>query len=107
LNVANEEIDIHNPKGNKKNSGFTDEERNSFKQLLKDCDLIDSFRHVNEDTVKYSFWTYLHSARSKNKGWRIDYFLVPKKIINLVKDSDILTDVMGSDHAPVMLKLVI
>jgi len=107
LNVANEEIDIHNHKSNKKKSGFTIEERTSFKKLLNDCELIDTFRYIKKETIKYSFWTYFQDARSKNKGWRIDYFLVPKKIINLVKDSDILTDVMGSDHAPVMLKIVI
>jgi len=105
LNVAHNEIDIHNPKGNVKNSGFTIEERNSFNKLLNEAKLIDTFRYLNKDLVKYSFWTYLHKARMKNKGWRIDYFLVSEKIINLVKKSDILTDVLGSDHAPVLLTL--
>jgi exodeoxyribonuclease III len=106
LNVAHKEIDIHNPKGNLKNSGFTIEERNSFDKLLNECNLIDSFRFINKDLVKYSFWTYLHNSRSKNKGWRIDYFLVSQEIIDKIKESDILVDVMGSDHAPVKLRLV-
>jgi len=105
LNVANEEIDISNPNGNKKNSGFTNEERESFKKLLNEVNLIDTYRHLNPNKIEYSFWTYLHNARKKNKGWRIDYFLVPKKIVNNVIKSEILTDVMGSDHAPVMLKI--
>lgn len=105
LNVAHQEIDISNPKGNKRNSGFTDEERNSFTKLLSDTNLIDTYRHFNTEKIEYSFWTYLHNARKKNKGWRIDYFLVSKKIINKVIKSEILTDVMGSDHAPVMLKI--
>jgi len=105
LNVAHQEIDISNPKGNKRNSGFTDEERNSFTKLLSDTNLIDTYRHFNPEKIEYSFWTYLHNARKKNKGWRIDYFLVSKKIINKVIKSEILTDVMGSDHAPVMLKI--
>ena len=107
LNVAHNEIDIHDPKGNSKNSGFTKEERESFSKFLKEADMIDTFRELNPDEKKYSFWTYMHNARSKNKGWRIDYFLVPKKIINWVKKSDILTDTMGSDHAPVYINLSI
>ena len=107
LNVAHKEIDIHNPKGNVKNSGFTIEERNSFDKLLEEAKLIDTFRYKNNDLTKYSFWTYMFNARSKNKGWRIDYFLISKKIINWVKKSEILTEVKGSDHAPVLLKLTI
>ena len=105
LNVAHKEIDIHNPKGNLKNSGFTIEERESFDKLLSECNLIDSYRELNKNKVEYSFWTYLHQARKKNKGWRIDYFLVSKNLLNLVKKSKILTNIMGSDHAPVMLKI--
>lgn len=104
LNVAHKEIDISNPKGNKKNSGFTERERNSFTKLLKEVKLIDTYRYFNKEKVEYSFWTYFHNARAKNKGWRIDYFLVSEKIINSVVKSEILTDVLGSDHAPVMLK---
>ena len=107
LNVAHKEIDIHNPKGNLKSSGFTIEERNSFDKLLDEADLIDTFRYKNNDLVKYSFWTYMFNARSNNKGWRIDYFLISKKIINWVKKSEILTEVKGSDHAPILLKLTI
>jgi len=105
LNVANEEIDIANPKSNKKNAGFTDEERKSFKLTLSKLKVTDTFRHLYPDEVKYSFWTYFHNARAKNKGWRIDYFLVSEKLIPKLKDSNILTDIMGSDHAPIILNL--
>lgn len=105
LNVANEEIDLANPKGNKKNSGFTQEERDSFKMLLNKLELIDTFRNKYPDEVKYSFWTYMMNARKRNKGWRIDYFLLSKSLLPKVSDSNILTDVMGSDHAPIILKL--
>ena len=107
LNVAHQEIDIHNPKTNLKSSGFTIEERNSFSKLLKDVNLIDTFRYLNPNEVKYSFWTYLRNARAKNIGWRIDYFLVSDKMSNNVKKSDILTTVEGSDHAPIVLQLEI
>lgn len=107
LNVAHQEIDIHDPKNNKRNSGFTIEERNSFTKFLKEANMIDTYRHLNPDSKEYSFWTYMHNSRSKNKGWRIDYFLVPEKIINWVKKSEILTDIMGSDHAPVSINLSI
>lgn len=105
LNVANEEIDIANPKSNKKNAGFTDEERKSFKLTLNKLKLIDTFRNLYPEKIKYSFWTYFHNARAKNKGWRIDYFLVSEKLLPKIKESDILTDIMGSDHAPIILKL--
>ena len=105
LNVANEEIDIHSPKTNKKSAGFTDLERESFKKHLNDLGLIDTFRHLNKDEIKYSYWSYMNKAREKNKGWRIDYFLVSKKLLPNVKKSTILTEVMGSDHAPVKLKM--
>lgn len=105
LNVAHHEIDIHNPKSNLKSSGFTIEERNSFTKLLKDAKLSDTFRLLYPEKVLYSYWTYLFNARKNNKGWRIDYFLVSKKIEKKVKESDILTDIMGSDHAPVFLSI--
>ncbi len=105
LNVAHHEIDIHNPKGNLKNSGFTIEERNSFTKLLEETDMIDTYRHLNPEKQEYTFWTYLFNSRAKNKGWRIDYFLVPKKIIKWVKKSEILGNIMGSDHAPVMMNM--
>ena len=104
LNVAHHEIDIANPKGNLRNSGFTIEERNSFDLLLKEAKLIDTYRSLNPEKVEYSFWTYMFNARKKNKGWRIDYFLVTKKFMEKVKKSKILTEVLGSDHAPILLK---
>ena len=105
LNVAHHEIDIHNPKANVKSSGFTMEERNSFTKLLTDAKLVDSFRLLHPDTVLYSYWTYLFSARKNNKGWRIDYFLVSDRIKKLIKKSEILTDITGSDHAPIFLNI--
>lgn len=103
LNVAHKDIDIANPISNKRNAGFTDEERNSFELLLQETTLIDTFREKHPKTIKYSFWTYFKQARTKNIGWRIDYFLVSKKLFTKIKDSDILTDVLGSDHAPIIL----
>lgn len=86
LNVANEEIDIHNPKGNKKIAGFTNEERNSFKKILIDLNLIDTYRYLNPNKIEYSYWTYRFNSRKKNKGWRLDYFLVSKKLLNMLKN---------------------
>ena len=105
LNVANEEIDIHDPKGNKKSAGFTNEERDSFKKILNDINLVDTYRYLYPNKVEYSYWSYRMNSRNKNKGWRIDYFLVSQKIIKNVKKSKILTDIMGSDHAPIKLTL--
>ena len=105
LNVANEEIDIHNPKSNKRTAGFTDEERKSFKKHLDELDLIDTYRYLNPTKVEYSYWSYRFKSRSKNKGWRIDYFLVSNKFKNNIKKTSILTDIMGSDHAPVKLSI--
>ncbi len=105
LNVANEEIDLKNPKSNHKTAGFTNEERESFKKILEDVELIDTYRYKYPTQQEYSYWTYRMNARAKNVGWRIDYFLVSKNIINKVKKSKILTDVMGSDHAPIKLNI--
>lgn len=105
LNVARDEIDLANPKSNKKNAGFTKEERNSFEKLFEETTLIDSFRKLKPEEEKYSFWTYFHNARAKNIGWRIDYFLISKKLFKKIKKSDILTEVNGSDHAPIILEL--
>ena len=105
LNCAHQEIDIHSPKTNLKSAGFTIEERNNFDKLLDEAKLIDTFRYLYPDKILYSYWDYRSNARIKNKGWRIDYFLVSKKIINKVKKSSILTDVLGSDHAPVKLSI--
>jgi len=105
LNVAHQEIDIHNPKGNKRSAGFTNEERNSFDKTLTKLNLIDTYRHLNPDTIEYTYWSYRGRARVNNKGWRIDYFLVSENLINKVKQSYILTDVIGSDHCPIVLSL--
>ena len=105
LNVARNPIDIARPKTNTKTAGYTKEERESFEKILENCDLQDTFREKNPDNIKYSFWSYMRNAREKNIGWRIDYFLVSKTLMKKVKKSDILDDVMGSDHAPIMLKI--
>lgn len=105
LNVAHKEIDLKNPKTNRKNAGFTDEEREKFTELLNDG-FIDTFRYFypNEEG-KYSWWSYRFSARKKNAGWRIDYFLVSEALKDKLKSADILSDIMGSDHCPVELVL--
>ena len=105
LNVAKEEIDLHSPKTNLKSAGFTKEERDSFSKYLKKLKLIDTFRFLYPEKVEYSYWTYMQKAREKNKGWRIDYFLISEKLKNNLVDSSILTNQMGSDHAPVLLKI--
>ena len=104
LNVANEEIDIKNPKTNRRNAGFTDEERDSFKKNLLTI-LKDSYRTLYPDKVEYSWWSYRFKAREKNAGWRIDYWLVSEELMPKVKDSKILTDIYGSDHCPVQLEI--
>ena len=106
LNVARNDIDIARPKTNHKTAGFTKEERESFEKIIKNCDMIDSFRMKNSETIKYSFWSYMRNAREKNIGWRLDYFMVSKKIENKIKKSDILEDIMGSDHAPIILEIM-
>lgn len=104
LNVAHEEIDLKNPKTNHFSAGFSDEERAKFTELL-DSGFCDTFRTLYPDTVKYSWWSYMYQARAKNVGWRIDYFVVSKRLMEKVKDSFILTDIMGSDHCPVGIEL--
>lgn len=104
LNVAHCEIDLRNPKTNRRNPGFTDEERNAMTRLL-DAGFIDTFRHLHPDTQKFSWWSYRYNARAKNIGWRIDYFLVSKRIVNLLTDAEILDDITGSDHCPVTITL--
>jgi exodeoxyribonuclease-3 len=103
LNVAHREIDIKNPKTNTKSAGYTIEERDSFNNLLNKCNLIDSYRAENPDKVEYTYWSYMRNSRFKNIGWRIDYFMVDKIIIKKVKGSSILTNILGSDHAPIKL----
>lgn len=105
LNVANEDIDIHNPKSNKRTAGFTDEERESFKKHLNELKLIDTYRYMNPTKVEYSYWSYRFNSRKKNNGWRIDYFLISDSMKNNVKKAKILTNVLGSDHAPVQLSI--
>ena len=103
LNVAAEEIDLKNPKTNRHNAGFTDEERNKFRNL-KEAGFTDTFRYFYPDKAEiYSWWSYRFSARSKNAGWRIDYFLTSEDLNSKLIDAKIHTDVMGSDHCPVEL----
>lgn len=103
LNVAHTEIDLANPKTNRKNAGFTDEERAGFDNLLA-AGFIDSFRHLHPDeTEAYSWWSYRAAARKRNIGWRIDYFCVSQSLLPAVQEAAILSEVMGSDHCPVQL----
>ena len=104
LNVAHEEIDIKNPAANRKNAGFSDEERQKMTELLA-AGFTDTFRNQYPDTVKYSWWSYRFRARERNAGWRIDYFLVSDRISNKVNDAFIFDQVTGSDHCPVGLDI--
>lgn len=103
LNVAHQEIDLKNPKTNRRNAGFTDEEREKMTKLLENG-FADTFRRLYPDKLDiYSWWSYRFSAREKNAGWRIDYFIVSERIMEKVKDSEIHTDIFGSDHCPVSI----
>lgn len=104
LNVAHEEIDICNAKANIGNAGFTFEERNKFTELIN-IGFVDTFRYLYKDKIKYSWWSYIGHARERNVGWRLDYFLVSKNIINKVNDSKILDNINGSDHCPILLDI--
>ena len=105
MNVAHREIDLKNPKTNRRNAGFTDEERSKMTELLG-AGFTDTFRHFYPDLEGvYSWWSYRFKAREKNAGWRIDYFLVSDRFIDRVKDARILTDVYGSDHCPVLIEV--
>lgn len=105
LNVAHQEIDIKNPKTNRKNAGFTDEERNKFTELLE-AGFIDTFRYFYPDQEQiYSWWSYRFKAREKNAGWRIDYFCVSESLKDKLEDAKILTNIQGSDHCPVELRI--
>ncbi len=104
LNVAHEEIDIKNPKTNRRNAGFTDEEREKFTQLL-DSGFCDTFRTLYPEQVTYSWWSYRFKAREKNAGWRIDYFVISNRMRSMLSDAKIHTEIMGSDHCPVELDL--
>ena len=104
LNVAHKEIDLANPKSNRGSAGFTDEERQAFEQHL-DAGFVDTFRLFNDATGEYSWWSYRAGARSRNVGWRIDYFCASESIKKQLKGAFIRQDVMGSDHCPVGLEL--
>ncbi len=105
LNVAAEEIDLKNPKANTRNAGFTNEEREKFRQLKK-AGFTDTFRYFYPDTEEvYSWWSYRFSARTRNAGWRIDYFLTSEDLNSKLSDAKIHTDILGSDHCPVELTL--
>lgn len=104
MNVAHQEIDIKNPKTNRRNAGFTDEEREKFGSLLSKG-FTDTFRFKHPDEVTYSWWSYRFRAREKNAGWRIDYFVTSERLNDRIKDAKIHTQIMGSDHCPVELEL--
>ena len=105
LNVAHREIDLKNPKTNRRNAGFTDEEREKFTQLL-DAGFIDTWRFFEPDTEGiYSWWSYRFRAREKNAGWRIDYFIVSERLREKLRGAKIHTDIFGSDHCPVELDI--
>lgn len=106
LNVANNEIDIKNPKANRGKAGFSDEERAKMDELLA-SGFTDTFRKLYPDTVRYSWWSYRFHARENNAGWRLDYFIVSNSLMPSVIDSKIHTDIFGSDHCPVELDIEI
>ncbi len=104
LNCAHQEIDLANPKQNRKNAGFTDEERGGLDRVV-DAGFVDSFRHFDASPEKYSWWTYRMNARERNIGWRLDYFWVAETFAPAMKNAQICCDVYGSDHCPVELTL--
>jgi exodeoxyribonuclease-3 len=104
LNVAHTELDLANPKTNRRNAGFTDEERSQFQALIDDG-FVDTFRLFTQGNGHYTWWSYMNNARPRNIGWRIDYFLVSHSLVSRVKASRILPHVPGSDHCPVVLEL--
>lgn len=104
LNVAANPIDLKNPQANQRNAGYTQEERTKFQNLL-DAGFVDTFRTLHPDEVKYSWWSYMFKARERNAGWRIDYFLASEDAKDKIVEADILTDIQGSDHCPVLLRL--
>jgi len=105
LNVAHNEIDLKNPKTNKGNAGFSDEERGKIEELLN-SGFVDTFRYMHpNETGKYSWWSYRFNARKNNAGWRIDYFIISDRIKDKIINADILSEVYGSDHCPVLLEI--
>ena len=104
LNVAHEVIDLKNPKTNHFNPGFTDEERRGFSNIVE-AGFIDTFREFNKDGGHYTWWSYMFQARKRDIGWRIDYFCISKILKSKLLDAYILKDVMGSDHAPIVMEI--
>lgn len=104
LNVAHQEIDLKNPKGNERNPGFTIEERTAFTNLLSN-NFVDIYRYLNPTTVKYSWWSYRFNSRQKDIGWRIDYFVISECLVSKVISTDICNEIMGSDHCPIVLEI--
>lgn len=104
LNVAHEEIDLKNPKTNRGNAGFTDEEREKMTELLN-AGFTDSFRYLYPEKQEYSWWSYMGHAREKNIGWRIDYFITSRDIKKNIKEATIYSEVLGSDHCPIGLEI--
>lgn len=105
LNVAHQEIDLKNPKTNRRNAGFTDEERNKMTELLQ-AGFTDTFRYKYPDAIEeYSWWSYMGKAREKNTGWRIDYFITSNDIVDKIEDAKIHQHIFGSDHCPVELDI--
>lgn len=105
LNVAHREIDIKNPEANRRNAGFTDEEREKMTMLIQ-SGFTDSFRYLYPDkTDAYTWWSYMFNAREKNIGWRIDYFLVSDRIRDKIRDAGMYSEIYGSDHCPVFLEI--
>ena len=104
MNVAHQEIDLKNPKTNRRNAGFTDEEREKMTELLNNG-FIDTFRTLYPEQVTYSWWSYRFRAREKNTGWRIDYFLISERLRDRLVDAKIHTETMGSDHCPIEIDL--
>ncbi len=106
LNVAHQEIDLTNPSRNRRSAGFTDEERSALSSLLA-RGFVDSFRYLHPDTTQaYSWWSYRANSRARNVGWRIDYFLVSERIASRITRAEILSDILGSDHCPVLLEII-
>lgn len=104
MNVAHEEIDLKNPQNNRRNAGFTDEERQKMTTLLA-SGFVDTFRTLHPKEQKYSWWSYRFKAREKNVGWRIDYFLISERLVPQLVEATIHAEIMGSDHCPVELVL--
>lgn len=104
LNVAHQEMDLKNPKTNRKNAGFTDEERNKMTQLLN-ANFIDTYRYMYPEKIGYTWWSYMANAREKDIGWRIDYFIVSDDIKEKIKEANIYSKIYGSDHCPVGLEI--